>query len=94
MEPLGSIDNRAALGFRDASFDAISEVVVNYGFLFPRGDVHAPRERIRETLKDPTRVQELGRRDRAWIETRFSQGRMLASVTEIFEGVIARPASG
>lgn len=70
---------------------AIPEVVGDCGFLFPRGDVHALRERIRGALKDPTRLHELGRLGRARIEMQFSQARMLALMAEIFAGVIRRP---
>lgn len=69
---------------------AIPEVVGDCGFVFPRGDVRTLRERIREAVKDPTRLRELGRQGRARIEARFSHVRILGSLAEILEGVMAR----
>lgn len=71
---------------------AIPEVVGDCGFIFPRGDVSALRERIREALNgSPTRLHELGKRGRARVESRFSQARMVSAMSELFEGVLARP---
>ena len=66
---------------------AIPEVMGDCGFLFPRGDVGALCNRIREALEDPSRLRELGQRGRAWIQARFNHAKMVADLTELFEGL-------
>lgn len=69
---------------------AIPEVVGDCGFLFPRGDVRALRNEIREALKIPTLLLDLSRRGRERIEAQFSQTRMVAAMAEAFEALLAR----
>lgn len=69
---------------------AIPEVVGECGFLVPRGDAGALRERIREALKEPGRLRELGRRGRERVEARFSRPRMVGAMVELTEALRAR----
>jgi glycosyltransferase involved in cell wall biosynthesis len=59
------------------------------GFVFPAGDVAALTECLRRCWDRP-RTQEMGRKARLRVETRFSEQKMMNDYIELFDGIYER----
>jgi len=84
---------RAGLPVVATDVGGVREEVVEgqTGFLVPRGDVRAARDRLGLLLADPTLRERMGAAGRRRYEDMFSLDRMLKKTLEVYRDVMGDP---
>jgi glycosyltransferase involved in cell wall biosynthesis len=89
--PISTLEGmRAGLPVVASDVGGVKEAIVEgeSGFLFPKGDAEALRQKLRPLIQDPALRQRMGQAARLRYEERFSLEGMLTRVEEVYREVL------
>jgi glycosyltransferase involved in cell wall biosynthesis len=89
--PISTLEGmRAGLPVVASDVGGVKEAIVEgeSGFLFPKGDAEALRQKLRPLIQDPALRQRMGQAARLRYEQRFSLEGMLTRVEEVYREVL------